>query len=115
MRSTTMWYRTKKLNQSSELVYQFWTVNGDGLTSPNGASPKIPPMQAFWVRANSGGGTLALTNSMRSHAPDTDKLLKAPAAKNTEMTLVRLQVSNGTNNDEAVIYFSENAQNDVDK
>ena len=115
MRSTSMWYRTKKLNQSSQLVYQFWTVNGDGLTSPNGASPKIPPMQAFWVRANSGGGTLALTNSMRSHAPDTDKLLKAPAAKNTEMTLVRLQVSNGTNTDEAVIYFSENAQNDFDK
>ena len=114
MRSTTMWYRTKKLNLSSQLVYQFWTVNGDGVTSPNGASSKIPPMQAFWVRANSGGGTLALTNEMRSHAPVTDKLLKAPVSKNTANTLVRFQVSNGTNTDEAVLYFSANASNGID-
>ena len=114
MRSTTMWYRTKKLNQSSQLVYQFWTVNGDGVSSPNGASSKIPPMQAFWVRANAGGGTLALTNAMRSHAPATDLLLKAPSSKNTANTLVRLQVNNGTNTDEAVLYVSSNASNGMD-
>jgi len=109
MRSTTMWYRTK-----SEGVYSFWTVNGDGVGSPNGASSKIPPMQAFWVRAIAGGGSLELTNAMCTHAPVTDKLLKAPAAKNTELQLVRLQVSNGTNTDEAVIYFSANAANGMD-
>jgi hypothetical protein len=114
MRSTTMWYRTKKLNSSSQLVYQFWTVNGDGVSSPNGASSKIPPMQAFWVRANAGGGTLGLTNAMRSHAPATDLLLKAPAAKNTAKTLIRLQVNNGTNTDEVVLYFSANASNGTD-
>jgi len=48
-----MWYRTKTAG-----VYNFWTVNGDGVSSPNGASSLIPPMQAFWVRANAGGGTL---------------------------------------------------------
>ena len=110
MRSTTMWYRTK----SDAGTYNFWTVNGDGVGSPNGANSKIPPMQAFWVRANADGGTLALTNDMRSHAPVTDKLLKAPAAKNTAKTLVRLQVSNGTNTDEAVLYFSANASNGLD-
>ncbi len=109
MRSTTMWYRTK-----SSGVYSFWTVNGDGVSAPNGASSKIPPMQAFWVRANAGGGTLALTNAMRSHAPASDLLLKAPAAKNTARTLVRLQVSNGTNSDEAVLYVSANASNGQD-
>jgi predicted RNA-binding protein with TRAM domain len=109
MRSTTMWYRTQSAG-----AYSFWTVNGDGVTSPNGASPKIPPMQAFWVRANAGGGSLALTNAMRSHAPATDMLLKAPAAKNTSKTLVRLQVSNGTNTDEAVLYLSANASNGID-
>jgi hypothetical protein len=114
MRSTTMWYRTKKLNDASQLVYQFWTVNGDGLTSPKGASPLIPPLQAFWVRANAGGGSLALTNAMRSHAPATDFLLKAPAAKNTAKTVVRLQVSNGANTDEAVLYLSANASNGMD-
>jgi len=114
MRSTTMWYRTKKLNEASQLVYQFWTVNGDGVSSPNGANPKIPPMQAFWVRANAGGGTLALTNDMRSHAPASDLLLKAPAAKKTTNTLVRLQVNNGTNTDEVVLYVSGNASNGLD-
>lgn len=109
MRTTTMWYRTK-----SSGVYSFWTVNGDGVTSPNGASSIIPPMQAFWVRSNAGGGTLALTNAMRSHAPAIDMLLKAPAAKKTTKTLVRLQVSNGTNTDETVIYFSLNASNGMD-
>ena len=109
MRSTTMWYRTKSTG-----VYSFWTVNGDGVTSPNGASPKIPPMQAFWIKAKTGGGSLALTNAMRSHAPATDMLLKAPAAKNTANTLVRLQVSNGTNTDEAVLYLSANASNGMD-
>ncbi|MDD5053118.1 MAG: T9SS type A sorting domain-containing protein [Sulfuricurvum sp.] len=109
MRSTTMWYRTKTAG-----VYSFWTVNGDGVSSPNGASSLIPPMQAFWVRANGGGGTLALTNGMRSHAPVADMLLKAPASKKTANTLVRLQVSNGINTDEAVIYFSANASNGMD-
>ncbi|MCX6309143.1 MAG: T9SS type A sorting domain-containing protein [Bacteroidia bacterium] len=115
LRSTTMWYRTKKLNQASELVYQFWTVNGDGVSVPNGASAKIPPMQAFWVRANEGGGTLALTNTMRSHAPVSDNLLKALTVTTTANPLVRLQVSNGINTDEAVIYFSANASNGLDR
>ena len=114
LRSTTMWYRTKLENAQHEMVYSFWTVNGDGVGVPNNASVKIPPMQSFWVRAIEGGATINLTNAMRSHAPETDKLLKAPAAKNTDRTLVRLQVSNGINSDETVIYFSEKAKDGFD-
>ena len=107
LRSTTMWYRTK------DTGYTFWTVNGAGVSSPTGKSAKIPPMQAFWVRANAVGN-LALTNAMRSHAPVTDKLLKAPAVKNTANLILRLQVSNGTNTDEAVIYTSDINSNGLD-
>jgi len=114
LRSTTLWYRTKMLNEQSEMVYSFWTVNGDGVGVPTGASSKIPPMQSFWVRAVAGGGNLALTNAMRSHAPATDKLMKAPAVKNADRTLVRLQVSNGINTDEAVVYFSPKAKDGFD-
>lgn len=110
MRTTTMWYRTK-----SEGAYSFWTVNGDGVAVPNNASKYIPPVQAFWVRAVEGGGSLALTSDMTSHAPATDKLLKAPAAVQSALQLLRLQVSNGTYSDEAVIYFSAKASNDLDK
>jgi hypothetical protein len=109
MPTTTMWYRTKLGG-----VYSFWTVNGDNISCPSGANPQIPPMQAFWVRANAGGN-LALTNAMRTHAPATDKLLKAPSSKNANKTLLRLQVSNGTNADETVVYFSSNASNALDK
>ena len=109
LESSTMWYRTKTGGS-----YYFWTVNGDGVSCPNGASNSIPPMQAFWVRTKTGGGTLQLTNAMRSHAPGSDYLLKAPAARNTELQLLRLQVSNGTNTDEAVLYFSPNATNGLD-
>jgi len=114
LRSTTMWFRTKMLNELSQMVYSFWTVNGDGVGVPNGASVKIPPMQSFWVRAVEGGATLNLTNAMRAHAPATDKLLKAPASNSSSRTLVRLQVSNGINADETVIYTSEKADNGMD-
>jgi len=115
LRSTTLWYRTKVLNAQSELVYSFWTINGDGVGVPNGASVKIPPMQSFWVRAVEGvSSPIVVTNTMRSHAPVTDKMLKAPSAKNADRTLVRLQVSNGVNTDEAVVYFSAKAKNGLD-
>lgn len=107
MQTSTMWYRTKKTNESNESVYQFWTVNGNGVGSPNGASKYIPPMQGFWVRAKVGGGQLQLTNEMRSHAQGADQLLKAPAANSN--TLIRLEVSNGINTDETVLYFNANA------
>lgn len=110
MRTTTMWYRTK-----ADGAYGFWTVNGDGVAVPNNASKYIPPMQAFWVRAVEGGGSLVLTSDMTAHAPATDKLLKAPAAVQSALQLLRLQVSNGTYSDEAVIYFSAKASNDLDK
>lgn len=109
MPTTTMWYRTK-----DGATYKFWTVNGDGVSSPNGASQYIPPMQAFWVRTIANNSMLNLTNDMRTNAPATDYLLKAPAAGNTQKTLLRLQVSNGTNTDETVIYFSENSSNGQD-
>jgi hypothetical protein len=115
LRSNTLWYRTKKLNQESQLVYQFQTVNGDGISVPNDGNAIIPPMQSFWVRAVAGvSNPIVVTNAMRAHAPVSDKLLKVPAAKNTDRTLVRLQVSNGVNTDETVLYVSENALNELD-
>jgi hypothetical protein len=68
-------------------------------------------MQAFWVRVSDSGdpGTLSLTNTSRSHAATNP--LKIPAIVNP---LIRLVVSNGTNSDEAVIYFNGNASDSYD-
>jgi len=108
MRSSTLWYRTKSG------TYSFCTVNGSsGIGSPATASRNIPPMQAFWVRAVAGGGTLTLKNSMRLHESTTN-VLKAPSTRSIGDPLLRLQVSNGINTDEAVLHFSENATNGLD-
>jgi len=106
---TTIWYRTYV---SSAYVFQTYNATG-GIGTPMGVTGLIAPMQSFWVRANAGGGTLSLNNSMRSHS-ETANFLKAPALKNAEQQLLRLQVSNNVNSDEAVIYFNTNASNAFD-
>lgn len=106
---TTIWYRTYV---SSAYVFQTYNATG-GIGTPIGVTGLVAPMQAFWVRANAGGGTLSLNNSMRSHS-GTANPLKAPASKNAEQQLLRIQVSNDVNSDEAVIYFNANASNAFD-
>lgn len=119
MPTSTMWYRTKVALETDPVTYEykFWTVNGaSGVGSPSTATKYIAPMQSFWVRAkNVGTSTLTFTNAMRKDAPAENKLLKAPAALNTGLQLLRLQVSNeSANTDEAVIYFNTNASNGLD-
>jgi hypothetical protein len=107
---TTIWYRTKSAG-----VYSFQTYNASGdIGVPLSTTGYIPPMQAFWVRTTVDGSTLAVDNTMRYHGNGSSNLLKAPAAKNGVNPLVRLQVSNGANSDETVIYFNPNADNGFD-
>ena len=110
--SNTMWYRTKEGG-----VYKFYTYvanSGAGVGSPATVTNKIPPMQAFWVKVNTvGSGSIAVDNDMRSHFDDVDNIMKAP--KQSVQKLIRLQVSNGTNTDEAVVYFNANALDTFDQ
>lgn len=107
----TIWYRTKP--ESS--AYTFYTYNAEGKVGvPTDALGIIPPMQAFWVRANAGGGKLTFDNSMRMHST-SQNLLKAPAAPDTDKKVLRLQVSNGTNSDETVVYFKQGASESFDR
>ncbi len=110
--NTTMWYRTK--NNSN--IYMFATYNaaGDIVSAPNAnttVSGYIPPMQAFWVRATSAT-TLTFTNSMRYHNDVSGNVIKVKAAQANP--ILRLQVSNGVNSDETVVYFNPNAANTFD-
>lgn len=96
-------------------VYVFATVSASGDAVPSFVSNLIPPMQAFWVKTTTGGGTLRFKNSMRSHNTDVgSNLLKAPKSTVNEMPRVRLHVSNGASADEAVIYASTNASKALD-
>jgi hypothetical protein len=103
--STSIWYRTKPSS------YAFHTYNASGgIGTPLGVTGKIPPMQAFWVRANAGGGTLSVNNTTNC-THESSNPLKAPAVN---QPILRMQISNGTNADEAILYFNENAANEFD-
>jgi hypothetical protein len=117
----TMWYRSMNAGATS---YVFDTYNATSSigTSNNGevVNTNIPPMQAFWVRvkpavlANDTTGTLTFRNSMRSHKGASDLKLKSRAVADATQQVLRLQVSNGTNSDEAVVYFNPNASDGLD-
>ena len=69
-------------------------------------------MQGFWLKATTGG-TYTFTNTMRTHNTSGTAIpLKAPQAAVNQ--ILRLQVTNGTASDEAVILFNENAQSGYD-
>lgn len=105
---STIWYRTVVGSE-----YLFQTYNADGeIGIPANITGIIAPIQGFWVRVNTGGGTLTLDNSMRLH-DDGSNRLKAPATV-TNNHIVRLQVSNGINTDETVLYFNNNATEGFD-
>lgn len=107
----SMWYRTT----SGGNIYTFPTFNALGsVGSPAGTSQEIAPMQSFWVRVKSSStlGTVTFTNAMRLHK--NNNMLKAPASSDNNNTLVRLQVNNGVNSDEMVIYTNPDASNAYD-
>jgi len=108
----TIWYRTK-----SGATYTFQTYNATGdVATPKNASGYIPPMQAFWVKANAGGGTVTLTNAMRSHGDGSANMLKVRSVNTSFQTVLRVELQNSANSntDEAVVYFNANASDRFD-
>jgi M6 family metalloprotease-like protein len=106
--STTIWYRTK----NDVNAYVFDTYNKSGAIGTNnnkqGAVTKfIPPMQAFWVRTNSGTSNIVTNNTMRSH--QSGRLLKG------ESSLIRLTAGNDEATDETVIYLHPQASSELDE
>ena len=113
--NATMWYRSNEAG-----TYKFYTYNGtaagygEGVIGvPANVTNLIPPMQSFWVKVERGPGVLAFTNDMRSHLIGTNPLKSAEAPKLVQQVL-RLQVSNAENSDEAVVYFNAYASNAYD-
>jgi len=118
--STSFWYRTKN---SSE-AYVFTTYNGSSHLVVGGSSVNsvlneyIPPMQAFWIRVDPNAlitthnVVLNFKNNMRFHGVGDNNKFKAPKADDRQ--LVRLQLANGSQSDEALIYFDAAAANTFD-
>ncbi len=73
------------------------------------ADGNIPPMQGFWVKATAAGN-FTFKNDLRIHKPAGSNVFRAPQV--SERQELRLALSNGTVSDEAILLFSENANND---
>jgi len=109
--SNSIWYKSKK---NGTYLFQTYNVTGSGIGA-NGGTEFIPPMQSFWVQVTSGTGSVEFRNTMRSHQDQSNasNRLKAPSVSSQK--LLRLQVSNEVNSDEAVIYFNDNASDAFDE
>jgi hypothetical protein len=118
----TAWFRTKKTIEEGG-GYTFATVNVAVPSTPivvaNNANTTItkyiPPMQAYWVRLIEDAPTTNYTvsNAMRDHLDNVGNKFKAP--KQNELKLIRLVVSDGTNRDETVLYFTADASDAYDR
>jgi len=100
-------------------TYNSATLEGVSSIGNTNVTQYIAPMQAFWVKVASGNptGSFTVTNAMRYLEDQTagTNRLKAPSLAHSAQQVLRLQVSNGTNSDEAIIAFNSNASNDFDK
>jgi len=110
----SLWYSTK--NNSGAYVFDVVnTTSGIG-TNNNGfgsVSGIVPSMQSFWVRVQDGkdAASLAFDNTLRMHETAAS-LIKVASTVNRPM--VRLQVTNGQNQDEAIVYVQSEASNGFD-
>ncbi|MES2386840.1 MAG: T9SS type A sorting domain-containing protein [Bacteroidota bacterium] len=83
-------------------------VNG---VSNNGGSPILGVMQGFFVRANTGGGSLNFTNAARATTYVNPSFYRDAAAAD----LVRIELSApGNVSDETTVYFQQGATGDYD-
>lgn len=109
--TSSIWYRTK----TAADAYTFDTYNATAdLGTSNGVktvTKLIPPMQAFWVYVNAAS-TLSLTNAMRFHEDVSENRLKSANVAN--VNVLRLNVDNGVNSDEAIVFDNQNALNGID-
>jgi len=108
--ANSIWYRSKKSGS-----YNFHTYNVTGGVGVNDGTDIIPPMQSFWIKATNSTNSLTFNNAMRSHQDQSIETNRLKVPKASTQKLLRLQVSNGTNKDETVLYFNSNAQNSIDE
>jgi len=103
---SSIWYRSFNSTSSTMVFDTYNATTGAGISLGSdfpALTNFIPPMQAFWVHASADGisGSLPLTAAMRSHQP-TGNLMRSAAV---DAQMLRLQVSNGSVSDQALIGF----------
>jgi hypothetical protein len=107
--NTSIWYRSKGTGS-----YLFQTYNSNGRIGTLGGTKYIPPMQSFWVRVTSATNSVGFNNNMRSHQDQSTNAGRLKVPENETQSVLRLEIANETNHDEAVIYFNSDASDGFD-
>lgn len=118
----SIWYKTTAASNSSTVepsyLFQSYNVLAD-ISTKNGdkvATKMIPPMQAFWVRVAEGKSTakVEIDPDLRRFKDLAGNKLKVKSQISTAQSILRLDVSNGSYTDQAVVYLNSNALNSFD-
>jgi hypothetical protein len=114
--SSTIWYRTA--NASNVNVFDTYNAPAGTGTNTNGGgavSRYIPPMQSYWVFVTpyNTTGTISFDNADRSHYQSGVQGLRS-TAQDFPMFL-RLNVEQGTNRDQIILYMKPEASSAYDQ
>ena len=118
----SIWYRTQK-NATTTFYFDTYNTAGNIGTNNSGnvnhISGTVAPMQSFWVHVSTAlsSASINFNNSYRTHATALNDTVNPLKVKNQIATLqpaLRLQVSNGINTDETVLYSNPAASNSFD-
>jgi len=118
----SIWYKTTAATSATtgEPTYTFQSYNVlSKVATKNGtnvATNLIPPMQAFWVRVADSltTGKVIFNPEYRSFKDVASNKLKVKSQTSTTQPILRLDVSNGSYTDQAVVYLNSNALNSFD-
>ncbi len=96
-------------NRSGGIVYY---VNGVG---SSGVTGTIPPMQGFFTKTYSQDNTITLSAAARTHSDmPTSRYKGAGKPKSDLIPLVRMNISSGIYEDNAVVRFANDAKTGLD-
>ena len=115
----TLWYRTRV---NGNMTFVTYNRNADpgarAAIYPDGGGfdeeaqlALIPPLQSAWM-ASLGNSSVSITKEAQLHTPEGAFLKSSSTATSN---VVRITAENATSRDGAVLYFSANATEDIDK
>jgi len=74
----------------------------------------LPPMQAFWVKAASGGGSLTFDNEDRTHFVSTNSSVAGLKNTGSNNVFIRMNIFQGEKTDQLIVYTDPQASPELD-
>jgi len=109
------WYRGR--TSGGTMMFETYSGGVGTNNTQNGSVTKyIAPMQAFWVKVNADGDVadLVFQNGMRSHKDQSLASSRLRSASGVDKSVIRLNISNGENSDEAILVAYKDASDGMD-